>query len=199
MSESFISRHGLETLCADVVPAQDAGVELRVLGDTGFINLRVDPGRAPAMDAAAAVLGHRLPLQPNTLAGNGSRSYWLGPDEWLIVTTADEAATLVDALDAALDGHHAAVNDLSGGYLRLQLAGDRVRDVLARGTTIDLHPREFGPRQCAQTGLAKCAALIGHLGEPVLMEVVVRRSFADYLLRWLAHSADAFGLAVMDD
>lgn len=199
MSDSFASRHGLEALCAIAVPASDAGIELRLVADSGFINLRMDARRARAMDAVADILGHGLPVEPNTLAAGTSRSYWLGPDEWLIVTTAVEVRHLVDALEEALAGHHAAVNDLSGGYVRLQLAGDRVRDVLARGATIDLHPREFGPLQCAQTGLAKCAVLIGHLGEPPVMELIVRRSFSDYLLRWLMHSADAVGLAVVDD
>ena len=199
MSEAFTSRHGLEALCANAVPAPDAGVELRVLADSGFVNLRMDPGRTRAMEAVAGILGHRLPVEPNTLADDRTRSYWLGPDEWLIVTTAAEAGTLVEALEDALAGLHAAVNDLSGGYVRLQLTGDRVRDLLARGATIDLHPREFRPLQCAQTGLAKSAVLIGHLGEPVVMELIVRRSYSDYLLRWLMHSADAFGLAVVDD
>jgi sarcosine oxidase subunit gamma len=48
---------------------------------------------------------------------------------------------------------------------------------------------------CAQSGLAKASMLIGRIddAEPVF-EIIVRRSFADYVLRWLNHAAADFGV-----
>ena len=43
---------------------------------------------------------------------------------------------------------------------------------------------------CAQTGLAKASMLIACLDEQEpLFEIIVRRSFADYVIRWLKNAA----------
>jgi sarcosine oxidase subunit gamma len=60
---------------------------------------------------------------------------------------------------------------------------------LAKGCTLDFHPRVFRPGTCAQSGLAKANVLIRLGDDPDSFDVVVRRSFADYLLRWLRHAA----------
>lgn len=190
MSDGPVSRHGLESLCVETGEGLQAGVELSVLADSGFLDLRADPERPDLMAAIAEVLGHPLPVDPNTISVNIMRTYWLGPDEWLVVGRREETRSRLGGLEAA----GAVVNDLSGGYVRLQMAGDHVLDVLARGTPIDLHPREFRPGQCAQTGLAKANVLLGNLGETGIVELIVRRSFADYLYRWMLHVAHPFGL-----
>ena len=64
--------------------------------------------------------------------------------------------------------------------------------MLAKGCTLDLHPREFGPGQCAQTGLGKAAVLLA-TSEPDAWAIIIRRSFADYLCRWLANAARPHG------
>ena len=195
MSDASIPRDAPESLCVDTGDVGEPGVELRVLPDSGFLNLRANPGRQESMDAIGNVLGHALPMEPNTLSGDGTTCYWLGPDEWLVVGAREKTASLLDELESV----NAAVNDLSGGYLRLQMQGADVRNLLARGTTLDLHPREFPPGRCAQTGLAKAAVLLGHLDDSGRIELIVRRSFADYLYRWLLQVAHPFGLRVHAD
>jgi sarcosine oxidase subunit gamma len=136
-----------------------------------------------------------LPLAANTFTAGSHRVYWLGPDEWLAVTTAAEAPGLVRSLESALAGRSFAVNDLSGGNVVLGLAGRKARDVLARGCTLDLHPDVFPVGAAAQTGLAKAGVLLGLVDDAPVFEIVVRRSFADYLCRWLAHVARHGGVA----
>ena len=60
-----------------------------------------------------------------------------------------------------------------------------VHDVLAKGCTLDLHPSVFGQGICAQSNLAKANVLISMGHEPHAFDLIVRRSFSDYLLRWL--------------
>ena len=71
----------------------------------------------------------------------------------------------------------------------MRIKGRGVRDVLAKGCTLDLHPAEFAAGACAQSGLAKANILIGLIEEKPVFEIVVRRSFAEYLARWLQHAA----------
>jgi sarcosine oxidase, subunit gamma len=121
---------------------------------------------------------------------------WLGPDEWLLVTPEGRCAAIEAALRTALVGVRSAVTDISGGQTVVALRGGAVRDLLAKGCPLDLHPRVFAAGQCAQSHLAKAPVLIRQLdGEPSF-EIVVRRSYADYLWLWLEDAAAEYGLAV---
>lgn len=166
----------------------ETGVSISVRAGRGFLNLRLDPRRGRALEAAERILDQPLPTAANTFTAGGHEVYWLGPDEWLIVTGAERAWGLGSELADALGGFHAAVNDVSGGNVELLVSGVHARTVLAKGCTLDLHPREFAPGQCAQTGLGRAAVLLA-ARDPSTYAIVVRRSLADYLRRWLANAA----------
>ena len=76
----------------------------------------------------------------------------------------------------------------------MRINGPRVRDVLAKGCTLDFHPAEFEVGACAQSGLAKANILIGLIDEKPVFEIVVRRSFAEYLVLWLEHAATEYNV-----
>jgi len=207
MAERPTRRHGLETVLERLQTrgADEArpGAQLRVtvMASLGHVNLRGHPGDARFVEAVERVLQQPLPLAPNTVSGGAHRVYWLGPDEWLLSTHRAGLRSLLAELQAAVQGLHAAVNDLGGGQVLLRLRGAPCREILAAGCTLDLHPAVFVPGRCAQTGLAKTAVLLAPLGDPGAagredaMEVIVRLSFADYLLDWLAAMAGEHGLA----
>lgn len=194
MSDNGERRHGLEPFLAAAPAAADASVSIVVRSNTGCINLRGNPADRAFVGAAAGVLGQDLPLAANTFTSGEHRVYWLGPDEWLVVTAAADAAATTAQLGDAFPGPNAAANDVSGGNVVLQLAGNGVRDVLAKGCTLDLLPDEFPVSACAQSGLAKASVLLGLLDEAPAFEIIVRRSFSDYLCRWLAHTARSQGV-----
>ena len=98
------------------------------------------------------------------------------------------------SLEEASQDRHVAVNDLSGGQIALELKGPNCRDLLAKGCTLDLHPSVFSVGDCAQSGLAKASVLIALTDETPTFLVVVRRSFSDYLCRWLAHAGSDEGI-----
>jgi sarcosine oxidase subunit gamma len=159
------------------------------MSEFGFINLRGDAGKRELATAVSSVLEQDLPVIANTLSNGKHRIYWLGPDEWLIVTSADDTVELLRRLRQSLAKQHAAVTDVSGGYVLFRLSGEDARDTLAMGSTLDFHPNAFQAGRCAQTGLAKSAVLIGQIDDEPTYEIIVRRSFASYLLTWLQAAA----------
>ena len=167
----------------------EADVAISGQADRGFLNLRLNPRRGPALEAAERVLGQSIPLAANTFTAGRHRVCWLGPDEWLIVTGAERAWDLGSELSEALDGFHAAVNDVSSGNVELLVSGVHARTVLAKGCAMDLHSRVFATGQCAQTGLGRAAVLLAAAGDPSTYAIVVRRSLSEYLRRWLANAA----------
>jgi sarcosine oxidase subunit gamma len=174
-----------------------AGVIVRERPFLGHINLRGSAMHPRFVGAVSDVLGDGLPLVANTVTDvQGITMYWLGPDEWLIVTPSERRAAIEGELRKVLAGLRVAVTDVSGGQTVLRLHGPHVRDVLAKGCPIDLHPRAFSIGQCAQSHLAKAPVLIGQIENQPYFELIFRRSFADYLWTWLEGAAAEYGLEV---
>jgi sarcosine oxidase subunit gamma len=192
MSDSAILRHGLEPFLSSRADqsGSDDGIRIQVQADLGHINLRGDAANPDFLAAVTTVLQQELPVAANTTTTGEHRLFWLGPDEWQIVTAAENTARLLAALRKALTGLHASLSDVSGGQVALRLTGAGIREVLAKGCTLDLSPSTFAVGDCAQSGLAKAGVIIARIeGVEPAFEIIVRRSFADYLARWLHHAA----------
>jgi sarcosine oxidase subunit gamma len=159
----------------------------------GYLNLRARENNTGFLAATLKVLGCEPPTAANTVIESGDyRIYWLGPDEWLVVTPTGQQDQVKTELLASLDGVFCAVVDNSSGLTMLHVTGDNAAALLATDCPFDLHPRQFKHGQCAQTRLAKAGMTISPLTDGAGFEVIIRRSFADYLLLWLQDAAIAF-------
>jgi sarcosine oxidase subunit gamma len=107
---------------------------------------------------------------------------------------------LQSALRDALAEVHSAVTEVSDAHVALRVAGPSARDVLAKGTPLDLHPRAFPPGSCARSLLAKASVAI-HLVDndrdrgPVF-DIYAARSFAHYLWMWLEDAGRECGVSI---
>lgn len=165
-------------------------LELDPLPPLGLLDLRLDPRSREALAALGEALDLALPLRPNTLAGEEPlTALWLGPDQWLLVMPPESLERRQSALRAALGAQPAALTDVSAGYAGIRLGGRRVRDLLALGCPLDLHPRAFASGQCAQSLLAKAQVCLWQPPAQAHFHLLVRASLADYLWRWLRAAA----------
>ncbi len=198
MTEVAERRHGLESFMA-ACPVEEgdvADMEIRLQPGLGHINLRGDPTNTGFVAAAESVLEQTLPVVPNTIGAGNRRIYWLGPDEWLVVCSVSEARNLIAELRESLSAQHASVTDVTGGQIAMQLSGSGAREVLCKGCTLDFRPRSFEVGSCAQSGLAKANVLIGLLDNQPTFQIIVRRSFAEYLALWLRHAAREYSIMI---
>ena len=143
-------------------------------------------GRTPAYNMRGHALNPSPAESPATTPS--CTIYWLGPDEWLLATELGREKDLAAQLGKNLAGQPHSLVDVTGGQLLMRLTGQRAREVLAKGCTLDLHPRAFKVGQCAQTTLAKASMLIALADDTPAFDLIVRRSFAEYAARWLRHS-----------
>jgi sarcosine oxidase subunit gamma len=147
--------------------------------------------------ALRAVLGAELPRQPGGIAAAGHGwTLWLGPAEWLYVAPARDGWALERELARALApvGGHAV--DVSHGRAVLRLSGPPVREVLAAGCPIDLHPRGLPAGSCAQTLFGKINVLVHALADGTAFELYVGRSYADALADGLIAAARDHGIVI---
>ena len=177
---------------------ESRSVEMAEWAFWGHINLRGDGADEAFQAGVERVVGARAPVEPNTVVRAGDTEIvWLGPDEWLVVPPPDIKDELAANLQETLKGLHVSVNDISGGQTIIRLRGARARELLNRGCPLDLHPRVFGVGQCAQSYIAKSNALIIQVDDTPTYDVIVRRSFADYLARWLLDAGMEYDIAVV--
>ncbi|MYZ50505.1 sarcosine oxidase subunit gamma, partial [Propylenella binzhouense] len=132
------------------------------------------------------------PRRPGWVRGGAGLLIWSGPDRWLAAGPALD----VPRLAAALAGL-AAIADQSDGRALLRLSGPRVRDVLAKGAMIDLHPRAFGTSDAAVTAIAQIGVEIWQVDDRPAFELAIARSMAGSFWSWLAASAAEFGFEVL--
>lgn len=160
-----------------------------------MVDLWVDPD-GPAASQASAILGLDLPTTPSTYVSNDTLTViWMGPEEWLITAGARSAAALEAALRAAVGEHGGAAIDVSAQRTTLRLSGPDAREVLAKGCSLDLHPRVFTKGTAAQTMLGLAGVVLIALDDAGTdYRILVRASFARYLADWLIDAAEEFGV-----
>jgi sarcosine oxidase subunit gamma len=137
--------------------------------DLAQVGVRADPGDLPFE-----------PPQPNTTTTWDSRDVlWLGPDEWLVVGGLGEEESIGRELEAAMEGHHHSVVDVSANRIVFELVDGL--ETLSSGCGLDLHPSYWTPGKCAQTLFGGAHVIVQQRDERTT-RVFVRPSFADYFV-----------------
>jgi sarcosine oxidase subunit gamma len=154
-----------------------------------MLTLRGDAADSAFASAVLSVTGLALPVVANTASvGNGRQFFWLGPDEWLLKTAGGTGDALEVALRAALVGKHFSVVQVGSGNTTFSVQGAAAADLLSRGCPLDLHARSFPNGSLAQSHISKANVVIYCLQAEISFEITVRRSFAEYLFKWLCEA-----------
>jgi sarcosine oxidase subunit gamma len=155
---------------------------------------RKDQALQAAM-AAQRACGITPPAAAAIATGPGLAFIWSGPGHWLAL--GPSATEPVETRLGAVFGTHASVFDQSGSRVLLDLRGPRVRDVLAKGMSIDLHPRSFRTGDVAVTTASHLAVHLWQVADDPVYRLLVVRTYFDSLWRWLAASAAEHGCEVL--
>jgi sarcosine oxidase subunit gamma len=133
--------------------------------------------------------GLALPVVANTASvGNGRQLFWLGPDEWLLKTAGGTGDAIEAGLRAALVGKHISVVQIGSGNTTFSVQGAAAADLISRGCPLDLHARSFPDGSLAQSHISKANVVLYCLQAETSFEITVRRSFAEYLFKWLCEA-----------
>ena len=143
-------------------------------------NALADLGRALRLD---------LPTRPKSVAANGEgrAALWLGPDEWLIVDEADDAAPKIIADLAATGALHSAV-DVSHRNTAIMVTGEGAELTITAGCPQDLRLASFPVETASRTVLGKIEVIVWRLSED-MFRVECWRSLSDYAFTFLADAA----------
>jgi sarcosine oxidase, subunit gamma len=169
------------------------GVWANEIALQGYISLRGNGQNVAFIKVVKKALGVALPVLPCSLINTPwGAIYWLSPDEWLITCKREKHADLQHALQAALVLVHSQVVDNSGTYTSVLLQGKNAGDVLQHCTVYDLHA--LTANKVVGTTFGKSSVIL-HRHEDGYM-LTFRRSFADYIWRYLERAAAQYGFGI---
>jgi heterotetrameric sarcosine oxidase gamma subunit len=170
-----------------------AGTTITVRNGLGIASLiTAEGGEAALAQAVKARFGLDLPSTPLASCSATHALVWAGPGQWLLVAAQRNGFT--DDLQA-LSGL-AAVAEQSDARAALTLSGPRIRDALAKGCMIDLHPQAFPVGATALTSIAHIGLHLWRADDGpdgAVFEIMVARSMAGSFWSWLSASVAEFG------
>jgi sarcosine oxidase, subunit gamma len=174
---------------AGVPTPSGLAVSLREIPDRGMIDLRGLASDRQFMSAVKDILGTGLPVEPRTSVSWGDiKILWLSIDQWLILCPRTKAGTLVLELRAALAGIHSLAIDVSDMRAVIRMEGDGAREILMKGTSLDLLSEDYVPGTARRMRFAEIAALL-HVVEDDVFDIYVFRSYAHYAWEFLLATA----------
>ena len=180
------------------IEAEGAAARIAERPFLGKFILRADPN--VAVEPLRTALGIGLPFDPLTSSTLGETAFlWMGPDEWMLITPPDGREDMQGRAARALAGIHHQLVDVTDYHTVIEVAGAKARELLMKLTTLDLHPRAFGPGMVTGSVFGKANATIwlpDTEGNPdqIGFQLFVRWSMADYLWCLLANAGREWGM-----
>jgi methylglutamate dehydrogenase subunit D len=137
-----------------------------------------------------------LPLEPRYTGTAPIAFAWAGPSQWLAFGEGPSRPFELQLRSSLADV--ASIMDQSDGRTIIRISGPRVRDTLAKGVHIDLHPSVFRPGDTAISIVSSIGVHFWQIDSAPTYEFAMFRSFAVSFWGWLVDAAAEFGVAVND-
>ena len=168
----------------------DPGVIVTEMTTLGFLVVRAKSEQWAGIETA---LDCNLPVVPLSSLVHGELCIrWMSPTEWLVTLPAESLIDLEIKLREK-GGGQIAVVDNSGGFVCIHLYGPAAELVIRKSTSYDIHSSNFPLNKVVSTTFAQSQAFLRRIGD-LRFELIFRRSFADYIWRWLLDASMEYGL-----
>jgi sarcosine oxidase subunit gamma len=119
----------------------------------------------------------------------GARVQWAGAEQYFVLDISfEDVRKKFEGL--------ASCSDQSHGRVIIRIEGPKVRQVLCKGTPIDLHEGDFEIGKSALTQMAHVGVHLTCIGKDVF-ELSVFRGFSESFWEWLTEQAEEFGYQVV--
>lgn len=154
----------------------EPGVTLSVIQPASIVTVIARKGKAKTLSDALRTF-------------RGARVQWAGAEQYYVLDRPFEEVR------KKLEGQ-ASCSDQSHGRVIIRIEGSKVRDVLCKGTPVDLHESEFETGKSVLTQMAHVGVHLTRVGRDAF-ELSVFRGFSESFWEWLTEQADEFGYQVV--
>ena len=172
------------------------GVTIKEKRNFGLVSLTVFKEQYEVFSIAIfSAFGLHLPKANAVSRSNEITLISVAPSQWLALCDEGYTANFVSKLES-IAGKAATVVDLSDSRAIIEISGTKIRETLAKGVSVDLHPSRFTPEQAIATFAAQLSITIWLSNDGQIFNISVLRAFGASLLNWLIASASEFGCDV---
>jgi heterotetrameric sarcosine oxidase gamma subunit len=172
------------------------GVTLSVRHPMSIVTIITRKGQSAALgEAIKAAYKSALPSVGQSTGKGAISFHWCGVDQYYAIAEGKAESELYRDLKAKLEGL-ASCSDQSHGRVILRIVGPKARELLAKGTPVDLHPSAFGPGKSAVTQMAHVGVHLIQTGND-MFELSVFRGFSENFWEWLTEQAEEYGYQVL--
>lgn len=168
-----------------------SGLQVATLEPLLKLSLRARLDDSGFGEGAEPLLGCEVPRQVGAAARNNAT--WvlcLGPGEWLALRRSDGPGSSLAGLQCAAAGARGAAVETSAAFAATELRGPAVRGLIAKGCSLDVHPRAFGPLRCARTLIARVPVVLMRPDSDETFWVLAGSSYASWLGSWIRDAAE---------
>ncbi|MGB8314704.1 MAG: sarcosine oxidase subunit gamma family protein [Aestuariivirga sp.] len=172
-----------------ISPLADLAIHGRFGADRGTPGVTLLVKHPAAIVTVIARKGKAKALADALKAWRGARVQWAGAEQYFVLDKpCGEAAKKLEGL--------ASCSDQSHGRVIIRIEGPKVRNVLGKGTPVDLHESEFETGKSALTQMAHVGVHLTRVGNDAF-ELSVFRGFSESFWEWLTEQAEEFGYQVI--
>jgi heterotetrameric sarcosine oxidase gamma subunit len=176
----------------------EAGVSLTEVRNFDLIQVMARRGKgAELAKAAMARFGVAAPDAPKAIQASDATLIWSGPDQFFVLSKGGKHAMLT--LAPALSGP-ASLSDQSHARALISISGTKARTMLAKLSSIDLHPDAFAVGAAAATSMDHTSVTLWRSGDRpdglAVFNLLVFATFAESLWHTMLDAAAEYGVAI---
>ena len=175
----------------------DAGVSLTEIRNFELVQVMARRGKASEMGKAAeARFGVTSPETPKAVGTADATLIWSGPDQFFVLSKGGKHE--IEALAPVFAGS-ASLSDQSHARVLIGISGGKARAMLAKLSSIDLHPDVFSVGAAAATSIDHTSVTLWRGNDrdgQAVFNLLVFATFAESLWHTMLDSAAEYGIAI---
>ncbi|QKC86561.1 sarcosine oxidase subunit gamma family protein [Mesorhizobium sp. NZP2077] len=175
----------------------DVGVALTEIRNFDLVQVMARRGKAAEMaEAAKARFGVAAPETPKAVQTPDATLIWSGPDQFFVLSKGGKHSigTLPQAFASS-----ASLSDQSHARVLISVSGAKARAILAKLSSIDLHPGAFPVSTAAATSMDHTSVTLWRGDDRdglAVFNLLVFATFAESLWHTMLDSAAEYGVAI---
>jgi len=197
---SWVSRSPLEKALvqgAHGARGIDAGVALTEIRDFDLVQVMTRRGKSAELaNATRTRFGVAAPETPKAVQGQDATLIWSGPDQFFVLSKGGKYTmqTLASVFSSS-----ASLSDQSHARALISVSGTKSRTMLAKLSSIDLHPGVFPVGAAAATSMDHTSVTLWRGNDRdglAVFNVLVFATFAESLWHTILDSAAEYGVDI---
>ena len=176
----------------------DAGVALTEIRNFDLVQVMARRGKAADMaKAAKGRFGAAAPDRPRAIGTADATLIWSGPDQFFVLSKGGKHT--IEALASAF-AVSASLSDQSHARVLIGISGAKARTMLAKLSSIDLHPDAFAVGAAAATSMDHTSVTLWRGNDRAdglaVFNILVFATFAESLWHTILDSAAEYGVDI---